>query len=223
MSAPALPYFPFRTEDSAPKWDGTTVGLDQFFVDVERVCKSCLVAPTAEDLIKKALYYVDLNHHQFWELCKPKPTPGAGPPSWESFKANVWAMYPELLWEKRPAVWKLEALARDFVCNQSPTVEDWGKFIRGFSTISNALIDTGGISEPNRTKILWSAFHQDLRSPITRRLQSLHPTRISGLSFTYDQISETACQVIQALDVILRDHPVDAPNWFNERRELGSW
>jgi hypothetical protein len=179
-------HLPFRTESGAPKWDGQPENLGQFFADVQRVCDVCIASPSVSDYINQTFNYLNNEQSLILEQCKPA---AQATTTWETFKDDVWALYPEFRRDQRYTIPMVESLVSAFSLIESPTIEEWGAFIRNFTVMTTKLVTGGHLSDLDKTRYLQRALHERFWQSVFGRLQSVHPNHDPTLPFSFNEVS----------------------------------
>jgi hypothetical protein len=179
-------HLPFRTENSAPKWDGKPENLERFFSDIKNVCDICISGASAKHYIEQVFNYIDNEHYHTLEHLIPSDLSKA---DWDKFKTSVWELYPEFRRDQRYTIPMVEDLVVKFSLIEKPSVEDWGEFSRKFTTMIGKLIASKHLSDADKARYLRRALHEKVWHAVLTRLQVIHPNHDPWLPFTYEQIT----------------------------------
>ncbi len=99
---------PLRGSRDAPHFDGTPTHLQRYFADIEQLHKFYGIAYIDEDLIVRAIYYLDAETAELWE---GRLTQGM---QWGVFKAEIGRLYPGWDGERLYSIWDLENIVWNY-------------------------------------------------------------------------------------------------------------
>ncbi len=164
---------PLRGSRDAPHFDGTPTHLQRYFADIEQLHKFYGIPYIDEDLIVRAIYYLDAETAELWE---GRLTQGM---QWGVFKAAVGGLYPGWDGERLYTIRDLENVVRNYAEQGIFNRITLGQYYRDFEKISKYLAKHGWVNDHERDRLFIQGFGETTSKRIEARIaitnQQHHP------------------------------------------------
>lgn len=164
---------PTHREDSAPIFDGSDpCEIERYFDDLEFLFLKHSISDSQEKK-RAAVRYLSLAPEQLW-----RTTPAFSNPtrSYEDFKAEVLALYPEATGEHEYTRAAFKRLVTDRARTPIRSEMELGEFYHAFLLTSRTLISQGRLGVPEQRRALLASFEPHLGADVQTRLERVFPT-----------------------------------------------
>ncbi|KAI0250914.1 hypothetical protein BJV78DRAFT_510998 [Lactifluus subvellereus] len=163
---------PMRNDASAPRFDeDKPCELANYFEELEDLFERHRVSDAA-DRKRSAVRYVSVDVRELWQYATAWDDPRR---SYEDFKAEVYALYPEATDTFRYTAWDLEALVNEQAQREMQSTEDLHAFYRKFIVISTFLVKRNRLSTLEQARWFLGAFSGNQAGHLRQRLELKHP------------------------------------------------
>jgi hypothetical protein len=164
---------PTRNDVSAPRFDEDSPrGLVSYFEELEYLFERHRISDPAQRK-QSAVRYVSVDVRELWQCAVAWDDPTR---SYEDFKAEVHAFYPEASIAFRYTTWDLGVLVNVRAQHEIQSVEDLGAFYRKFITISTFLVKSGRLSILEQAKWFLAAFSGKQATHLRQRHELKYPS-----------------------------------------------
>jgi hypothetical protein len=186
---------PTPNDASAPRFDKENPrGLAGYFEELEYLFERHRVSDATQRK-QSAVRYVAVDVQELWQCAAAWGDPTR---SYEAFKAEVHAFYPEASDTFRYTTWDLNALVNERAQCEMESVEDLGIFYRNFIVISTFLIKRDRLSTLEQARWFLSGFTGNQITHLQQRLELKNPKA------HFDDIPDLADILEEAQFVLLR-------------------
>jgi Eukaryotic translation initiation factor 4G1 len=163
---------PTRNDVSAPRFDEDNPrGLATYFEELEHLFARHRVSD-ATHRKRSAVRYVSVNVRELWKCAVTWSDPAR---SYEDFKAEVYAFYPEVTDAVRYTTGDLDALVNERAQREIQSVEDLDTFYQKFIVISTFLVKRNRLSTLEQARWFLSAFSGDQAECLRQLLELKYP------------------------------------------------
>ncbi len=180
---------PGRTHHSAPKFDGTPKLLSDFFEEVAQLAESCDLDDNQH--IIWALRYAPNEERELW-----KDVPSATGNSWNTFKDEIYELYPGSTGDRKYTIVNLEALTDAQVRTNMETTAQFGAYYRAFSQISNFLKKKGRLTDREISGRFMNGLDMNFRFKVRAQLYAENPTHHTDDPYDVAEIRKAALFVL---------------------------
>jgi len=191
--SPIMASMPTGRSRNVPEFQPTIPGFKAFFDDIEECFRRAGVTADKEK-IKWAKRYAGI-HAEEWEQI-PCLAPDDADPSFETFKTEVCACYPQLDENNIYTVRDLETLVACHSATDTMSREDYGNYLRPFRVRAGYLVKRGILSLRERNRLFIAGFPPTIRARIRNRLAIRKPDVLPVNGYDTADIEEAATFVI---------------------------
>jgi hypothetical protein len=201
---------PSRREESAPIFDGSDpCEIERYFDDLEFLFLKHRISDDSE---KKhaAVRYPGLALEQLWKTAPAFSDPTC---TYEEFKAEVIALYPEATAEHEYTRARFEQLVSDRARTEIRSETELGEFYRAFLLTSRILISKGRLGVPEQAHGFLGSFEPRLGTAIRSRLERTFPDHFPEDPYSINAIYDAALYTLawqRAAPFAQAPHPVPA-------------
>ena len=186
---------PTQNDASAPRFDkDNPLGLAGYFKELEYLFEKHRVSDATQRK-QSAVRYVSLDVQELWQCAAAWGDPTR---SYEAFKAEVHAFYPEATDAFRYTTWDLSALVNERAQREMESIEDLGTFYRKFIVVSTFLIKRDRLSTLEQARWFLSSFSGNQITHLQQRLE------LKNLKAHFDDIPDLGDILEEAQFVLLR-------------------
>ncbi len=164
---------PLRGSRDAPHFDGTPTHLQRYFADIEQLHKFHRITYVDEDLIVRAIYYLDAETAELWE---GRLIQGM---QWRGFKAELGGLYPRWDGECLYSIRDLENIVQNYAESGIFNRITLGQYYRDFEEISKHLAKHRRVNDQEQDRLFLQGFGETTCKHIEARIvitnQQHHP------------------------------------------------
>jgi len=181
---------PYRNDPVAPKFDGKPTSLSRFLDDIDWAAKQSQLS--GRETIQWTIYYAPRDDVVLWKMQE-----SANSNDWDTFQAELHALYPGLMSDRIYTINRLETLITEHAKLTYHTFHDLGQFYREFLKIGTTLKHMDRQTDRELSAHFLHGFDSAFRSKVIDQLRRQNPTLSPEVNiYSVPEIFEVALYIL---------------------------
>src|SRR5882762_7699768 len=195
---------PSARSNKAPLFSGEPQDLKEFLTEYDDLAEAHHLTDKqkSENIIK----YIPFDLRDLW--CDQDSYATS---SWDAFKKELTALYPDDSKVHRNTKQHLRELVRESARSRMHTTSDLSQYYRKFLTIAGPLVRKGKLSADDRDEQFWAGFHPANQDRLEDHLFTAHPNHDTTTPYDFQVVYDAARALFSRAQFCSQGHRWDVP------------